>query len=172
MRHPKRFCVPCNSLQWLIIRKHKAYTMYHCRNCGEEICRAGDGLQSHAPLQIRDSIDARSLSEDVLDSLPLTDLACANPDVLSDEHRLWLPEEEAGDRDAWGRAVTVSLSLLTPRQREVVNALQQHYGQEAAAKALGITQQAVSRIMHQIRKKLQADGCISDKKGLKGNTTK
>lgn len=172
MRHPKRFCVACNSPQWLTVRKQRGYSMYHCRSCGDEICRMGDGSQSHAPLQIRNGIDARSLSEDVLDSLPLTDLACANPDVLSDEHTIWLPEEDAGDRDAWGRAMTVSLALLTPRQREVANALQQHSGQEAAAKALGITQQAVSRIMHQIRKKLQTDGCISDKKGLRGKEPK
>lgn len=171
MRHPKRFCVPCSSLQWLTVRKHEKYAMYHCRNCGEEICRAGDGSQSHATQQIK-NLDVSSIPEDVAEGRNLLNLACENPDMLSDEHRIWLPEENAGERETWGRVVTVSLALLTPRQREVAEAVQQHNGQREAAKVLGITQQAVSRIMHQIRKKLQADGCISDRSPLKGKEPK
>jgi hypothetical protein len=172
MRHPKRFCVRCDSLEALTVRKHRKYSMYHCRRCGEAICRLGDGTQAHALLRVREGIDARSLSEDMLDSMPLTDLACANPDVLSDDHRLWLPEEEAGDGEAWERKVTVALALLTSRQRLVLGAMQRHSGQQKKAAAfLGITQQAVSRTLRQIRKKLQEDGCISDKEGLKGRKT-
>lgn len=165
MRHPKRFCVPCNSLQWLTVRKHEKYAMYHCRNCGEEICRMGDGSLDHTPPRIP-NLDVASIphfGEGWNGNIVSTVLG--SPDFLSDEHSLWVQEENAGDDGEWARKVTVSLALLTPRQREVVNALQQHYGQEAAAKALGITQQAVSRIMHQVRKKLKADGCISDRSG-------
>lgn len=159
MRHPKRFCVKCSKIQALTVRKHRRYSMYHCRSCGSEICRLGDGEQQHSQLAIRD-LDVASIPEDVMNGANLLDLACSNPDVLSDEHMLWLPEEDAGDRDQWGRAVTVALALLTPRQREVAEAVQQHNGQEAAAKALGISQSAVSQIMHTIRKKLRADTYI------------
>ncbi len=166
MRHPKRMCLKCNKLQFLTIRKHKKYSMYHCRFCGDEICRVGDGLEEHSLLKIQQGVDARSISEDARDSMPLTDLACANGDIMSDEHYMWKREEVSGERLEWGRNVIVSLALLTPRQQEVINAVKQHKGQKRAAKALGVTQQAVSKIMHQIRKKLEADGCISVKKGL------
>jgi predicted RNA-binding Zn-ribbon protein involved in translation (DUF1610 family) len=167
MKKPKAFCVECNEAQSLTIRKHKTYPMYHCRNCGAEIGRVGDGLEAHAVQRIK-NLDVASIPEDAREGMNLLDLARANPDVLSDEHRLWQPSEIPWEQKAldWQRAV--AFALLTPRQREVANAVQQHNGQEAAAKALGVTQQAVSKIMHQIRKKLLADGCILNKKPLKG----
>ena len=153
MRHPKRFCVSCNSLQWLTVCKHKTYSMYHCRQCGDEICRVGDGSQERSTPVIP-SFEGEGL----------LGLACENPDLLSDEHRLWESKEPFEDRIFEHRRL-VALMLLTPRQREIIEAVAQHNGQKKAAKALGITQQAVSRILYQIRKKLKADGCISDKKG-------
>lgn len=161
MRHPKRFCVRCSKSQSLTIRRHRRYSMYHCRNCGDEICRMGDGTSDHA-LQAIPNLDVANMGEQPGNLLLAV---CGNPDFLSDEHRLWITEEEAGDKESWGRTAIVSLALLTPRQREIANAIQQHNSQEKAAKALGITQQAISRIMHQIRKKLQADGCILDRSG-------
>ena len=44
MKHPKRYCVSCDSKEHIVIKENTSYSMFHCQRCGEEICRVGDGI--------------------------------------------------------------------------------------------------------------------------------
>jgi len=164
MRHPKRFCVKCNSEQSLAVRRHRTFEMYHCRKCGDEIMRVGDGIPASLRRRV-ERIDVRNLEDQDLQGMNLLDIARANPDVLSDDQTIW----QADDNDYPTRSdrFAVAYALLTPRQREVVEALRHCGNQRAAARMLEITQQAVSRTLKQVQKKLLGDGCIFDIPGTK-----
>ena len=165
MRHPKRFCVKCNSDQAVTVRAHRTYEMYHCRRCGDEITRVGDGGSGYTVQHVV-GLDDRRIPDDARHALSLLELVRQDPDVLSDEQTVWPAREDEADRQAWRRQMMVAFALLTPRQQAVVEAVRRAKGQAAAAKMLGISQQAVSRTLQQIQKKLRRDGCISGKDGF------
>lgn len=173
MKHPKRFCTSCDKEEFLTIKAHKTYSMYHCRRCGDEVGRVGDGETQHQRLTVRGGIDAMSLSEDAASSANLTDLALGNPDVLSDEHSLWQPRdyEQEAQREDDLRTFRVALSGLTARQKQVLDAVNRFGTHDRAAAFLGMTRQNVGQTIKDIAKKLAKKGCLRSKSGLIGEET-
>ncbi len=169
MKHPKRFCVTCDRQQLLTISD----AMYHCRQCGEEVCRVGDGDTAHGHLTVRGGVDGMSLSEDVVASANLTDLALGNPDILSDEHAMWQPRnietEEA--REDMLRTFKTARRNLTARQAQILSAVNDLGSQEAAARSLGVSHQLIAGTLNKIEKKLTKLGCYPRKQGLIGKHT-
>lgn len=170
MKHPKRYCVDCRKDQFLTIRGGRDYDMYHCRSCGASVCRVGDGEPTHSRLTVLGGIAVRDLSAEVSEGADLTAMALGNPNVLSDEHAMWEPRDEEAEeeREDMLRTFRVALTNLTPRQAQILDAVDIYGTQERAAVALGITQQAVDKTISGIQKKLGKHGCYPSKEGLKG----
>ncbi len=146
--------------------------MYHCRRCGEEVCRVGDGDSKRQPRTVR-SLDVRSIPEDVLDGANILDLTLENPDVLSDEHTIWGPRDRAAEIERQAEVATFSVALdyLTARQREVVDTVAAYGSVAAAARYLRRSPSTVQDALNQARKKLKKYTVDLDKEGLKGGLT-
>lgn len=172
MKHPKRFCVGCVQVMPMVIRPHKTFSMYHCRKCGQQICRVGDGDIKSGVQRVRGGIDVRSISEDALDGKPSGVLACENPDVLSDEHGMWpaSENEETEKADKLSRFME-AFNLLTPRQKEIALAVERYGTQDAAAKKLGITRGTIAQTLTQIKNRLNKLLNNSHKQGILGSHT-
>lgn len=173
MKHPKRFCVECDTIQFLTIKQGVGCDMYHCRACGAEVCRVGDGDSLHNLLTVAGGIDAKSMSEEAVSSGNLTDIALGTPDVLSNEHGMWQPRDLDAERDRFLRAAAFKRAYegLTYRQKEVVQAVERFGTQDAAARKLGISRGALASILGQIQKKLSKSVYKVSKQGLIGRET-
>lgn len=155
MKHPKRFCVECDREEYLTIRGGKT-PMYYCRRCGAQVCRVGDGDADHRQTNIRGGLGPTKLSDESTEGLGLTDLARMNPDVLSDEHTVWpaRDRESEVERQAMIATLKIAYEKLTPRQREIAEAVDEHGSQTDAARILGLRKETVSITMKQIKNKL------------------
>ncbi len=156
MKYPKRFCVDCGVDQYVTVKVHKGYRMYHCQECSGEICRSGDGAQARISGRVQGGIDISSLSTDRLGGQSSEILARENGDVLSDEHRLWRqpdPEDEF-EHQMKLRLFRSALAGLTERQHQVVEALELYGTHEKVAAALGVKRITITTILKQIQKKL------------------
>jgi RNA polymerase sigma factor (sigma-70 family) len=82
----------------------------------------------------------------------------ANPDVLSDDSSYWNTDDEENqeNRKKLLQKFATSFNKLTKRQREVAFALEKYKTEEKVAKALKVSQQAVSKTLLAIRKKLKS----------------
>ncbi len=171
MKHPKRFCAECDQDVYLTIRGGKV-PMYHCRKCGAEVCRVGDGDSTRQPRTVK-SLDVRSIPEDVLDGANILDIALENPDVLSNEHTIWGPRDREAERERQAEMATFSIALdyLTARQREVVDAIAEYGSVAAAGRYLGLSPSSTRNILKQAKKKLGKYVADLDKQGLKGELT-
>jgi len=167
MKYPKRFCTSCNGDRYVYMVQHKAFSMYHCQHCREEISRVGDGQQGGATRKVRGGIDGKGLA-DILERKSVEALSSENPDVLSDEHSLW-PVRDFDlevQREDMLRAFKVALSGLTARQKQVLDAVDTYGSQEKAAISLGMTQQGIAATIKKIEKKLSQLGCFPGGEGL------
>ncbi len=155
MKHPKRFCTKCDREEYLTIRGGKV-PMYHCRRCGEQVCRVGDGDAISMRTNIRGGLDATQLPNDINEGVGLTDLARLNPDVLSDEHAAWpgRDRESEVERQAELAVMKIAYEKLTPRQKEVAEAVELYGSKQKAAFVLGIAPSTVTITMKQIKRKL------------------
>lgn len=164
MRHPKRYCVDCKREVSILIQNRINYSMYHCRQCGTEICRMGDGESIINPRRLRGGIAKRSLG-DYETQIPLTFAAMSNPDILSDEQKLVQNDDETAEeiKQEHFNQFLVAYQLLTVRQRQIVEAVEQYGTESKAAVALGITQPVINKTLQQIRKKLNKNGYNLDK---------
>lgn len=172
MKHPKRFCVSCDQNMPMVICQYTTFSMYHCRECGEEICRVGDGDVRSGVTRLRDGLDAMSIAEDMITDKTLWALACEYPEVLSDEHTLWLPEnDEDAKKEVRLRKFVVAFNLLTPRQKEVVLAVEKYETHDEAARILGISRPVVTKTLKQIQKRLIKSGYEFHKEGQIGKLT-
>jgi hypothetical protein len=169
MKHPKRYCVDCDKEQFLAIRQKAGYSMYHCRECGGEVGRVGDGESRHGKLAVL-GLDVRSIPEEMSEGANLLDLALGNPDVLSEEHGIWQPRDidAQEEREDMVRTFKVALAGLTERQSQVLAAVDLTGSHEKAATYLGIKRVTVTLTLKQIEKKLARHINIGGKEGLKG----
>lgn len=161
MKHPKRFCVKCSREELLEIRG----AMYHCKKCGQEVCRMGDGDRTRQTRSIRGGLDTNSAPDGSVLGLAPDSFACQYPEILSDEHRLWEPrndEEEFLKQQRMNR-FRAAFEGLTDRQKEIVRMVAKTGNQESAASKLGVSHQAVSKAIISIKKKI--DGCVFKKEG-------
>lgn len=151
MKHPKRFCVKCNKEG----RIYALGQMWRCRVCKEEICRLGDGLPNRN-FKMIGFLDMRGGIEDGEAGVNPVELARERPELLSDEHKLW--ESRPWNSEDLDRVhslrILKAFTKLTGRQKEIVTALQKHKTQEKAAKALGVSREAIKMALIAIRKKL------------------
>lgn len=133
--------------------------MYHCRSCGDEIGRVGDGESRHAQMSVR-ALDVRSIPEDMSEDANLLGLALGDPDILSDEHAIWPQTDRDQERAKQARvaAFKIAKEKLTPRQREVLETVELYGSQARAAHVLNITAQGIGNILKQIQKKLAKYG--------------
>ncbi len=173
MKYPKRFCVDCDAAQFVYVVHHTKAAVYHCKVCGGEIHRVGDGLNKAQPKRVRGGIDVNSLSSDGIDGKSSDVLACENPDVLSDEHATWgarNPEDEFERREQL-RLFQAALSGLTERQLQIVKAMDRHKNQAEVAASLGIDRGTVAATLTQIKRKLIKTLNISGGEGIQGKGT-
>lgn len=170
MKHPKRYCADCDAVVFLTIRQGKTHAMYHCRKCGGEVCRVGDGDTTHGRLAVA-GLDVRSIPEEMSEDANLLGLALGNPDVLSDEHSMWSPHDRDAEYQRLARVVAFRAAYegLTPRQKQIVAAVDRFGTQEAAASQLGITRGTIAVSLIQIQKKLSKHINKAGKQGLKGS---
>lgn len=162
MKRNKQFCVKCSQEVGLVIVPKAKYEMYHCRQCGEEICRVGDNDTVHNQRLVKGGLGGgRELfgqsSENILDPRAERGLAMNKPELLSDEHRLWkLRDEEAEFQKAQKmNQFKLGYNYLTARQKQVVGAVDMFGSQIEAAKALGISYQVVSETLKAAEKKIR-----------------
>lgn len=164
MKHPKRHCVKCDKLQFLVING----SMYHCRKCGESVCGVGDGEPNKQWNIVRDGLDLNSVPSELEHGIPLNAkaLACENPDVLSDEHLIWNPRDDESDFRKRQRInkFKVVYQKLTKRQREIIHAVDKFGTHEEAAKALNVSRSLITNTISKISKKIV--GNIFSNKGL------
>lgn len=156
MRHQKRFCVNCNEETSLVIQNRGKYSMYRCRQCGDEVCRVGDGDSHHNTKTIPGGLDSRSMPDWGHSSyLGDTYIAKHNPDVLSDDHTMWPPRNDEADfkKQLQARFLPLVLEKLTDRQKEILATVEKTGTQAEAAKQLGLSFQTVSGTIKAIQKK-------------------
>lgn len=83
--------------------------------------------------------------------------AMANPDLLSDESRMFDERDYDSeiDREEFAKKVSKAFELLTDRQKQIVNALLIHGTQENAAKVLNTNRSTIANTLIQIQKKIR-----------------
>ncbi len=170
MKYPKRFCVDCSREQYVTVKDHQTFLMYHCQECKAEICRTGDGSNKGTPKRVAGGLDINSFSTDFIGGKSSEVLASEYPDVLSDEHAMWKPRDPAAEaeREDLLRTFKVVLSSLTARQAQVLEAVNEYGTHGAAALSLGITRQVVTKTMKDIEKKLAKLGCFPGEGEIQG----
>ena len=158
--YQKRFCVECNGERGAYVVQHAGYAMFHCRECRQEVARVGDVRGETRSKRIAGGEAPRAADEEITAGMWPTDRACANPDVLSDEHSLWprRDEEAEAEREDALRTFKVALAGLTARQRQVLEAVRQYKTQTRAAVSLGISQPVVKKTLDSVKKKLGYKG--------------
>ncbi len=167
MKHPKRFCTECDQDVYLTIRGGEV-PMYHCRKCGAEVCRVGDGDATRRSTNIQGGLTETQLPDDINEGVGLTDLARMNPDILSDEHAVWPARDRKAEIERQAEVATFSIALerLTARQREVVDAVDKYGSSAEAARRLNVSPKSVSGILRQARKKLSKYVRHPSKRGI------
>lgn len=156
MKHPKRFCVKCNKLQYLVING-STIPMYYCRKCGESVCRVGDGEPNKQSNLVKNDLDFRIISDDCIDKQYLVTFAKENPEILSDNHTLWPKEddEHTFQRKLMLNRFKTEYKNLTPRQKEIVEAVVKFGTHFQAALELGVSRSLVTNTIKRIEEKLR-----------------
>lgn len=164
MKHPKRYCVKCNVKQNLVING----SMYHCRKCGEEVCRLGDGEVNKQSRAVRGGLDHFSTDKDYLTDGLAEILARENPDVMSDEHTLWPERDEEAEfrKQQTISKFKIAYRSLTENQQAVVEAVRATGTHEEAAERLKVSRPYVTKVINQVKKKLE--GYVFGKSGYIG----
>lgn len=104
------------------------------------------------------AIDIQTFDDEPIHSPFLA--ALQNPDLMGEDCALW-PErdydrevEEAASRRLYLERFKAAVETLTPKQRAVIDALQQYDNQETAAAALGIARSTLAVTLRQVQRKI------------------
>ena len=156
MKHQQRFCCECDKETNIVIKEHTTYAMYYCRECGAEICRVGEkGEPNHNRKTILNGIDKTAFLSDS-GHMGLS-VARRNPNVLSDENRLWQPRDEEAEfrKQQKINAFKTVFEKLTSRQKQIIKAVEICGTHKLAAKELNVTRTLVTNTMKIVQKKLE-----------------
>lgn len=164
MKRSKAYCVTCSEETILIINQKKTYGMYHCRVCGDEVCRVGDLLVKSNLKTVPNVYSNLTDKQEDLNKIDKSNYykALSLPDVLSDEHTLWpkSDDENSYERDLKVKEILNRCESLTNKQKQVIIAIDKYKTQEKAAIELGLSQPVIAKTLKAIKKKLSVVGYI------------
>ncbi len=157
MKQNKRYCVECDAVTAIVTNDRDKFSAYHCRKCGAEIGRVGDGDVVRKTGAVRGGIDIKSLSSELIDGQPAGVVALNHPEILSDEHRMWpeRDEEVEESRAEYLAAFKTALKCLTPRQREVVDTVDKCGSRVGAAATLNVAQSTITYVLQAAGRRIE-----------------
>lgn len=151
-RSAKRYCVECDKYQKMRVEERQSYAMHICVICGQEVSRVRDGMPRCLRPRVSDGVDVHAAPVDDRGKAS-TVLALERADVLNCSHTLWPPRDNS-NREELFKQLETALSCLTPRQREVLDAVIACKTVSEAAERLGISQPGVTTTLKKIARKV------------------